>query len=412
MDKKEIQIEIINTRTENAKTYDLGKGKFRQEICIGAVHYKDDYKDAKEQFKDIDLTWKDNKITKAPYTLERIGNKIIVLDKKTGQTGTIEITDIGDTTLSAASFDSVKTTEIVKDVDVEIIPAPDSIRFQTVIKDPTALAELKYKVSGDIPIKYSAVDADGDSVPLITSLEKGILTESVDAKSFTSLDEKKTAIKYPIKIDPTLTIQGSGADTTISNYAATTNYGSETYLKVDAWHTSIWNSLIKMSLSSLPAGAELASATLSLYYYAADGNDPVGKTLTAYKVRRADWVEAQATWNIYKTSNGWGTAGCVNTTTDIDTSLTATTTFPTGASRPAWMNLNVADIVADAVTNSLDFNIRLSMTAGYCWPFFYSKEYATDTSLRPKLVIEYASAASFIPGIMRHNFIPSFTGGK
>jgi hypothetical protein len=85
-----IQTEVTEKRTENSKTYYLGNNKYRAEISIGAVHYKDDYKDADEQFKDIDLTWVNGKITKAPYTLERIGNKIIVLDKKTGQTGTID----------------------------------------------------------------------------------------------------------------------------------------------------------------------------------------------------------------------------------------------------------------------------------------------------------------------------------
>ena len=392
-------IELIGKRTENAKTFDLGKGKFRQEICIGAVHYKDDYKDAKEQFKDIDLTWKDNKITKAPYTLERIGNKIIVFDKKTGQTGTIELTDIGATTLSAASFDSVKTAEVVKDVDVEIIPAPDSIRFQTVIKDPTALAELKYNVTGDIPIKYSAVDADGDAVPLITSLEKGVLTESVDAKSFTSAKSDKTAIKYPIKIDPTLTVQGSGADCHVYQALPTTNLSTETAVALYNYAGYVQRTIIKMSLSSLPAGSSISSSTLSLYYYVYTGTNPNGKPITVYKVRRADWVEAEATWNIYKTGSNWGTAGCANTSTDIDTSKTTSANYPASY---GWIAFDVKGITEDAQSNSLDFNVRLSQELTNVVTRFYSKEYAGDTSLRLKLVIEYTEATGSLPPFMHY----------
>jgi hypothetical protein len=392
--------ELVSKRSENSKTFFAGivkkdgkdVVKYRQEICIGALHYKDDYKDEKEQYKDIDLTWANNKITTAPYILERIGNKIIVLDKKTGQTGTIELTDIGTSKISTDKIKDVKTKEIVKDVDVEIIPAPDSIRFQTVIKDPTALAQLKYKVSGDIPIKYSAVDADGDTVPLITSLSKGVLTESVDAKSFSSQTTDKTAIKYPIKIDPTLAIQGSGNDTYLDQYYSTTNYGGDIYIEL--WQLSGYNrrGLFYAGLSSLPAGATIDTATFSLYYYAYNTYAPNGtETLTLYKVRRADWVEAQATWNIFKTSNNWETAGAANTSTDIDTSKTAAVAQPTSY---GWTNWDVKTIVEDAVANSVDFNVRLHTSApsNNSIPRFYTKEYATDTSLRPKLVIEYTTA--------------------
>ena len=382
----EVAPELIKRPSENAIDYPIGNGKRRLEICIGALNYKDNYEDDNEPYKPIDLTWKDNKITKAPYTLERIGNKIIVLDKKSGKTGTIELTDIGATKLSAAAIGGIKSSEVVKDVDVEIIPAPDSIRFQTVIKDETALAELKYKVSGDIPIKYSAVDADGDAVPLITSLSKGVLTESVDAKSFTSLDEKKTAIKYPIKIDPTLTIQGSGEDTDIAEGAKTSNYGSQTYMRLDAYSGDARRGLVKMSLSELPAGAVISTAVFSIYYYYKSIGDPNGEACTLYKLRRSDWVEAQATWNIYKTSNNWGTAGAGNTSTDIDTSITAATTFPASY---GWLDFDAKSIVEDAVANSLDFNVRISTAASGDYPRVYSKEYNTDTTRRPKLVIDY-----------------------
>jgi hypothetical protein len=382
--------EIISKRTENSKTFDLGNGNFRQEICIGAVHYKDDYNDEKELFKDIDLTWENNKITKAPYTLERVGNKITVLDKKTGKTGTIEIDSIGDIKLSSDKIKDSKTSDVAEDVDIEIIPSPDSIRFQTIIKKEKALAKLKYKISGSMSIKYSAVDDDGDSVPLITSVIDGVLTEEIDMDNFTSNKPDKNKVKYPIKIDPTLTIQGSGADTWINGYAATTNYGSGTYIQ--PYYNSVTSyrgrALVNMSLSEVPTGALINSADFSIYYYEYDTYSPEGDTYYVYKVRRSDWVDSEATHNIYKTGSDWGTAGCTNTTSDIDTSVSSSATWRTGY---GWQTFDVQDIVEDAISNSVNFNVRISTeTAGI--PHAYSKEYATDTTKRPKLVINYTVA--------------------
>ena len=410
MDKKEIQIEIINTRTENAKTFDIGNGKRRAEICIGAVHYKDDYNNASEQFKNIDLTWVDNKITKAPYILERIGSKIVVTDKKTGNISSIEMESIGDVRLSTEkALAGSKTTGIVPNVDVEIIPLPNSIRYQTIIRDENALADLKYKITGDIPISYAAVDADGEAVPLNTSVSKeGILTESVDVQGFTSGKEGKTAIRYPLKVDPILTIQGDGMDTYIESSQPTTTYGSSTEPLVFEAAGGIRRMLVKMPLTSLPAGSIVTRATFSAYYnfkFVA----PEGITLTATKIRRMDWEEMQATWDIFKTSNNWGTAGCSNTSTDIDTTLTATAIVPTSY---GWIDWNVKNIVDNARAGAVPFNIRISGNSDTGAAYFHSREEAVAVSLRPKLVIEYASAASFIPGIMQHNFIPSFTGGK
>ena len=413
MDKKEIQIEIINTRTENAKTFDIGNGKRRAEICIGALHYKDDYKDEKEQFKDIDLTWVNNKVTKAPYILERVGNKINVLDKKTGKTSSIELDSIGEEKLTAEkSLTDSKTVEIVKDVDVEIIAAPNSIRYQTIIKDEMALKDLKYKISGDIPTSYSAVDDDGDIVPLITSLSKeGILTESVDVKSFASGKAEKTKIKYPIKIDPTLTIT-AGKSLWLSQLNATSNYSTNDILTSRNW-TYINNFIAEFDISSIPTGATITSASFDLYYYAWDTGNPSGRTIRVSLLRRTDWVNAQATWNIYKTGSDWGTAGAGDSSTDINTDYTADSDIP--GSTGDWQHWNIKSLVEYQISQSISVvGVRghtTSSSLNYS-PMYRSIYYSTDTSQRPKLVIEYASAASFIPGIMQHNFIPSFLGGR
>ena len=54
-----------------------------------------------------------------------------------------------------------------------------------------------------------------------------------------------------------------------------------------------------------------------------------------------DWVENQTTWNVYKTSNDWGTAGASNTTTDILATATD--------SENAYDNGSDYDVVFDVV---------------------------------------------------------------
>jgi len=356
-------VELISKRGENSKTFDLGGNKYRLEIGGAHAHYKDKYADAKEQWKEVDLTIVDGKITKAPYILEIDGDKYTVTDKKTGKVSVVEKLD--------------------KDTDFKLIPGTHTIRFQTTIKEEKDLKDLKYKISGDIPVVYSAYDADGEPLELGISKNKDTVTEKLKTNG--------REIKYPIKIDPTLTIQGSGKDTKIVKNAATTNYGSNTFFTISNHSTATNRSLVSMSISALPAGATISSALFSMYHYrTAYGGNPNTKIVTLTRVVREDWEEAQATWNIYKTSNNWGTAGCANTTTDIDTSLTATDTF-TGTAT-GWMEFDVYDIVAYAYANSLTFNVIGTTDYTADFPEFYSKEYGTDTSLRPKLVIEYTEA--------------------
>jgi hypothetical protein len=115
-----------------------------------------------------------------------------------------------------------------------------------------------------------------------------------------------------------------------------------------------------------------------------------------YKLTRQDWHETQSYWDRYKTGSNWTSAGG-----DYVTSAPAggSTTFPAGFD---WMSWDVTAIIQDAYANSLKAEFLLmfqteGVTPGYASSAFYSRHYATDTTKRPKLVIEYTSAPSFIP---------------
>ncbi|MDO8743098.1 MAG: hypothetical protein Q7J30_00870, partial [Candidatus Azambacteria bacterium] len=151
--------EIINLRQENSKTFNLGNGQRKLEASMGAIHYKDNYANASEQWKDIDLTWVGNQITKAPYELTLDGKKITVRDKKTGDISTIELLDV-----TPAGF------------PFKIVPENSAVRFRHTLPSDKVPFEASFRVTGKIPLSTHAFD-DGGGLELGTTLVGDILTE-------------------------------------------------------------------------------------------------------------------------------------------------------------------------------------------------------------------------------------------
>jgi len=155
-----------------------------------------------------------------------------------------------------------------------------------------------------------------------------------------------------------------------------------------AW---ILRSLLEFDLSELPPGATLNSASLQLYYYRWGNDNPTGKTAWAYKLTRADWVELEAAWNIYKTGSNWTAAGGDYVTSNPDG---GSTTFPADY---GWMTWNVLAIVQDAYDGSIpaEFLVKFEtegLESLYSLAYFYSNNEAAETTKRPKLVIDYTPA--------------------
>ena len=200
----EIQKELIERRTANSKTFDLGKGRRHLVISIGDVHYKDNYADKSERWKDIDLTWEDNRITKAPYELTHEGNELTLKNKKTGKIATIELLDIGGKKIPDVAWERSKglarahgiatIDNVALGTDLEVIAKFSAVKFRRVLKSDKAPQEAKFKVTGDTSlIAVRASDEDGD-IPVESNLKDGILTETL---------KPDRAVKYPIRIDPT-----------------------------------------------------------------------------------------------------------------------------------------------------------------------------------------------------------------
>jgi hypothetical protein len=190
----------------------------------------------------------------------------------------------------------------------------------------------------------------------------------------------------------------SSQDNFLHEGAATSNYGTQTYIYITAYTSYCQRGILKFPISwgtDIPVGATITGATLSLYHYGDGVGDPSAMNCNICKVTRNDWNETQSTWNIFKTSNNWTSAGG-----DFVTSNPASGSAVFGTA-PNWINVNVLAIVQDAQTNSIDVNViakfdTASEHTGDIEPRIYSREYTGDTSLRPKLVITYTSGWAHI----------------
>jgi len=199
-------------------------------------------------------------------------------------------------------------------------------------------------------------------------------------------------IPQPLYNPGIISTNQSVRDTYIYENSPTTNYGSQTLFNVFTGADFIMRSIIEFDLSFVPEGATISSASLDLYYYNYWGDDMVGRTLRMHRLRRADWEELQATYNIYKTGNNWGTAGAAHTTTDIDTSFTIDEVVPASYGWMNWDGAPMLSLVQDAIANRNDkLIVRLydNSAAIYRGARFYSREYTGNTSRRPTIVIDY-----------------------
>lgn len=391
--------EVVELRAENSKTTWLGGKQYSVAISAGAIHYKDNYADKNEQWKDIDLTWQNNQITRAPYTLtvDPDTYSLLMYDKRTGSTVILHLYDIGNKPVAKALSGSANIKRgvsslfnVATDMDIEIVADNTKVQFKRILKSDKAPADATFNISQSgtgITVTSAARYADNKGmldakIPVIASRSGSILTETIDKAKIT---------KYPIEIDPTLTIQPSGKDNYLMNYDPANNQGNEINLAVEGSTTATLRSLVEFSIAGIPAGVTITTATLNLYYYGAGIGTPAGRTYNCYRVLRRDWVELESTWNIYKAASNWTTAGCSNDGADYTSVAGATAVIPAIGNWAVW---NVLNQVQTAYAGGFTADFRISDSVEGIVPrhmaLFFSNDYALDTSLRPKLVVYYA----------------------
>ena len=242
-------------------------------------------------------------------------------------------------------------------------------------------------VGKDIPLKVHSKGNESD------------IHKSIPIK-FKSVQEKKT-ITLPFGFDKvikwgrnstTIKLQTANTenldDSYVSEASPTSNYGTESTLSMnDESSVKDRDFAIKYNITSIPSGQTIDKSELFVWIYAnfldlsTEGYYAKSHHITGI------WSEEGITWNNMPAYDG----------TPISSYR-----FFGGAGEPddIWINWTVTSILNTCYGNSdTDCSILIKATDYFGLPssdytYFFTKEYPTDTSLRPYLNITYSEAGA------------------
>lgn len=180
----------------------------------------------------------------------------------------------------------------------------------------------------------------------------------------------------------------AGIDTRIVDTDANGNYGTADKVVIGKYSTtSTSRALIKFDLSSIPSSATIISATLSFYVKA--DNATASDTISVYRTKR-NWVETQATWNIYSTGNNWGTAGGLGAD-DYDSTVWGTVAVSASESVDAEkaISLSISEFTKSINGTYSNYGWIVKTAEGGNSQYDYHSSSGLTAGTRPKLVVEY-----------------------
>jgi hypothetical protein len=313
----------------------------------------------------------------------------------------------GTYTLTASATDNRGVTTVSSPVTVQVVADnPPTVSLTS----PSQGAS--YTLGAQVPLNASANDSDGSvakvefiangaSVGTLTSAPYALPwtppatgTYSIIARATDNLGASTDSTSVSINITagsgaPTTASLQQGlngyagaADTMLSSYGPTTNYGA--YAKLDYFQTT-YTDLFHFAIfgsegGPVPDNAIVLSAMLQIYKTTYNYVYTVNPMLKA-------WSGAQATWNVASAGNPWTAPGARAAGSDYSATSDAQFSAPWAA---GWMSFDVTARVRAIGQGGANYGWRLVGVSGYnglIW--LYSSEYTTAT-LRPQLTVTYS----------------------
>lgn len=201
-------------------------------------------------------------------------------------------------------------------------------------------------------------------------------------------------------LDPTLTLQPDatdGMDTFIrSGDRATYNSGAGTVLCIGdiGYGGDIRRTLLRFSLSDIPDGSSISSATLGLYCISDYSSS--ARTFSVYRSKRA-WLEGTryhqedtpatgATWNRYDFTHSWQAAGGFGTDDCEQTSI-GSRDFSASETLNEFKNFSLTPTTKPGLDLGNGWLIRAAREYNDLYGFASSDD--ATAAYRPKLTVEY-----------------------
>lgn len=378
--------EIAASRTENAKTFDNHDGTYTYKAVIGLAHYKDDYSNPNEPWKDIDTSFYtdyqeyrlyDHLPTRIKIFKNKTGYEIE--SKRTGQKYTVELDEV------EGAETAKKTNDADSDFEFEIKAA--AVRLWKNLKTASAPKKFTWKVT-----KYGEGDLSFRENP--EAFEIGTKKDIKINTKKTAIDEnsfywEETSPKTGVKIDTDVNLTVAAGSDDCYQDATWGNpwvylYLSDTTIRIGEWYDDgaddqYWSiGGFRFLNVAIPQSATINSATISLIIQSSAG-DPA----TIIKGAAADNID---TWSAPNTPNG-----ATKTTASVNWTITGasgTATSPSIVSiiqeivnRAGWVSGN-------ALAITIQDNDAYSYGAGID-KYFYAYD---NGSNYPSLAVTYTTA--------------------
>jgi hypothetical protein len=333
--------ELVNMRRANARYYQMSDGTVQAAVSAGTLNYRD----AQGHFQPIDTTVSASSKPGFAYGNDRnvFGSHFgrdranLVQVDLAGHTLTVGTPDAAPALSPVASGNTVTYRGALSGADLDYDVASTGLRERIVLprasKDPTYtftvdLGGLSAKQRSDGSIALYGEGSDPVAVmpkpfmydsapdrnspygtvwsPKVTqtmTANGGTLTITVRADK-TWLDDGHRV--YPVTIDPTIKIAPTvtqSQDAMILSDSPSSNFDGNWRLSVGTTDVAKARSLVKFDLSTIPAGTQIDSAQLRLYYDQTFTSDASAVPIEAHRVT-APWDETTVTWNSINTALG------------------------------------------------------------------------------------------------------------
>jgi hypothetical protein len=409
--------EMLNKRTPNSKTWINFDGSYTVEIHQGDVHYQDEagnlqnintdlidegeidtfdlppaieggirFKEIKEKVKELkrkgllkreDFNFQGLQVPfdchlprnfKRGYTVGKGQNKL-------------KFKPIGASVSRGHVEPNEKNKVIYQDAwndsDVILEVQPNGVKETIILKTDRAPSSFSFEVDGPLDDDLTAgtmkltpawlIDAAGTKRDVSQTIRRE------GEQTFIYLVADVTGLVYPIEIDPTVTIQPdtpAGKDTSIYSDSSNSNFDLNTALYIS--QSALRRALIQFDLSSIPTGVQVTLAELELYSMSFSGGS--GNSLAINEVT-SSWVENTVTWNTQPSFNA--------------TAISTTLFGPANSWRKLTITSSVDKMIKGILANNGWVLKCNDETGNPMWEQYYSSDYTTDTTKRPKLTVTY-----------------------
>ena len=217
----------------------------------------------------------------------------------------------------------------------------------------------------------------------ITSVGAPVQSSNIESAETSAVTSTSGAVTW-LMLTPT-------KDTSLSEASPDLNLGSNPNLYLQGngfWNNrnSRYNIALEFNLNAVPKNAVITSATLSMYLHYCDEYDTASPAVSCGRQPHPDWVENEATFNVYKTGSNWGSPGGDWLNDGLSSLGELAPTYR------GWIDFDVKTIVEDSLNLSIPAEFLVRAVRAESNYQFWSKE--GDSWLGPKLEIEYTTDGS------------------